>query len=132
MKQKETDILNDMPELKKMPYRVPEGYFGQFKTEACSRKAQSMGLWERLSPYAAVAAVFVFLVTTGTFILEKTTMQDDMTEEDYIMFSGNMMNTISYEISEDVQFANAEIDNEDVINYLIYSGITAEELEMSK
>ena len=55
-----------------------------------------------------------------------------MTEEDYILFSENMMNTIAYEMEYSDQLAEAEISDEDIINYLIYSGITAEEIELCK
>lgn len=132
MKNLNNDILSERTELKKMPFTVPEGYFEKFKAAAYRPKAETVSLWNRLSPYISVAAVFIFIVTAGTFILERSTPQQDMTQEDYIMFSDNMMNTISYEMDDDTWIADAEIENEDIINYLIYSGITAEEVELSK
>lgn len=132
MKDLNKDILNDCTELKKMPFTTPEGYFEQFKAAAYRPKADSLSLWKRMVPYISVAASFIFLVTAGTLILERSVKQQDMTQEDYIMFSDNMMNTISYDIDEDAWIADAEINNEDIINYLIYSGITAEEVELSK
>lgn len=132
MKNAKHDILNDSPELKTMPFAVPEGYFEQFKTEAHRPKAETVSLWNRLTPHLSIAAVFIFLVAAGTFILERSVLRQEMTQEDYILFSDNMMNTISHEIDEDVQFADAEINDDDIINYLIYSAITADEVELSK
>ena len=42
------------------------------------------------------------------------------------------MNTIAYEMDSEYKLADAEINDDDIINYLIYSGISAEEIELSK
>ena len=55
-----------------------------------------------------------------------------MTEEDYVMFADNMMNTIAYEMEYGTQLAEAEVSDEDIINYLIYTGVSAEHIELSK
>lgn len=132
MKKKEQDILKERPELKKMPYSIPDGYFEQFKAKAYRQQTVTVSLWNRLAPYAATAAIFLFLVSAGTFILERTTADEGMTQEDYILFSDNLMNTISYDDYSESQLAEAEINEEDIINYLIYSGISPEEVELSK
>ena len=62
MKQ-EKDILKDCPELKQMPFPVPEGYFESFKAEASGTRVHKVSFWNKVAPYAAVAAVFVCLVT---------------------------------------------------------------------
>jgi hypothetical protein len=85
-----------------------------------------------MAPYAAMAAVFVFLVSAGTFLLEKSSPDYNMTEEDYVMFADNMMNTIAYEMEFGSQIAEADLSDEDIINYLIYTGVTAEHIELSK
>lgn len=89
-------------------------------------------LWNRVAPYAAMAAVFAFLVSAGTFLLERSVPEYDMTEEDYVMFAENMMNTIAYEMEFGSQIAEADVSEEDIINYLIYTGVTAEHIELSK
>ena len=129
---KENDILKDCAELKQMPYSVPEGYFESFKAEAVRPVVQKLNFWNRFAPYAAMAAVFVFLVTAGTFLLERSTPQYKMTEEDYMMFSDNIMTTLAYEMEYGYQLAEAEISDEDIINYLIYTGVTPEHIEFSK
>lgn len=129
---KENDILKDNLELKQMPFTVPEGYFEAFKEANARPVAVKVSLWNRIAPYAAMAAVFVSLVTTGTFLLERSMPQYDMTEEDYVLFSDNMMNTIAYEMEYGSQLAEAEVSSEDIINYLIYTGVSAEHIELSK
>lgn len=129
---KENDILKDCVELRQMPYSVPEGYFESFKAEAVRPVVRRVNFWNRFAPYAAMAAVFVFLVTAGTFLLERSTPQYQMTEEDYMMFSDNIMTTIAYEMEYGYQLAEAEISEEDIINYLIYSGVTPEHIEFAK
>lgn len=129
---KENDILKDCMELKQMPYKVPEGYFESFKAEAVIPAVRKFSFWNRMAPYAAMAAVFVFLVTAGTLLLEKSVPQYQMTEEDYLMFSDNMMTSIAYEMEFGDQLADAQISEEDIINYLIYTGVTPEHIELAK
>lgn len=130
MKTDKKDILQAKPNLKDMPFGVPDGYFESFRQSISIQ--QSPSLWKRFAPYASVAAAFLMILSAGTFILEKTTSGDEMTQEDYILFSDNMMNTINYEMNTEDQIAEAEINDDDIINYLIYSGISAEEIELSK
>ncbi len=132
--QNEKDILKSAQELKKMPYSVPDGYFDRLKAQAASAALDSgerhRPFFTRLAPYAAMAAVFVFLVTAGTFLLERTTptAQDEM--EEYFFYSSLMPVTDPYAI-ETVQTAQYEIADDDIIEYLIYSGVTAEVIEIS-
>ena len=94
---KENDILKDCRELKENPFTVPEGYFESFKTEARKPMVRKVNFMDRIAPYAAVAAMFVFLVTVGTLFLDNTTTEYEMTEEDYVLFSDSMMNSLAYE-----------------------------------
>ena len=129
---KGNDILKDCRELKENPFTVPEGYFESFKTEARKPMVRKVNFMDRIAPYAAVAAMFVFLVTVGTLFLDNTTTEYEMTEEDYVLFSDSMMNSLAYEMGYMSQTAEAEISEEDIINYLIYTGVTAEQIELSK
>ena len=126
------DILKDCTELKQMPFSVPERYFDSFKNANAVPVAKRVSLWNRMVPYVAMAAVFVSLVAAGTFFLERSTPQYQMTEEDYVMFADNMMNTIAYEMEYGEQIAEADLSEEDIINYLIYTGVSAEAIELSK
>lgn len=126
------DILKySSDELRKMPYTVPEGYFEQVKEEISRSTAAEEGvsLWRKAVPYISVAATFLIMVSAGTFFLEKTTQQDGMTYEDYLVHSDML---IEAEYEQDTQIADATIAAEDIIEYLIYTGVTAEDIEQSK
>ncbi|MBR5299485.1 MAG: hypothetical protein IKU36_04440 [Bacteroidales bacterium] len=133
MDNKKRDILAENPGLRCKPYAVPEGYFESFKAEMRQMtQPKQVSLLHRLMPYASIAAVFVFLVSAGTLFLQKFTPADDFTQEDYLVFSHNAMNAEYYDYESMDQLADAEIAAEDIIEYLIYSGITPEEIEFSK
>ena len=123
------DILAERTELRKQPYSVPEGYFETFKSEMKPYQEQKLTLTARLAPYVSMAAVFAFLVTAGTLFLKKSTPYDNLTQEDFLVFSTAMANTEYYEMD---QIADAGLADEDIIEYLIYCGITPEEIELSK
>lgn len=126
------DILKySSDELRKMPYTVPEGYFEQVKAEISRSTGAEEGvsLWRKAVPYISVAATFLIMVSAGTFFLEKTTQQDGMTYEDYLVHSDVL---IEAEYEQDTQIADATIAAEDIIEYLIYTGVTAEDIEQSK
>ena len=93
-------------------------------------KEKEIGLIGRLMPYAAMAAVFVFLVTAGTFFLQRTSPAEEFTHEDFLVFSSGIANSEYYESMN--QIADADLADEDIIAYLIYSGISAEEIELYK
>lgn len=131
MDNKKRDILAENSGLRSKPYAVPEGYFESFKADMQHiAKPQQTHMLHKLMPYASIAAVFVFLVAAGTFFLQKFTPADDFTQEDYLVFSHSSMNVEYYDSMD--QIADAEIAAEDIIEYLIYSGITPEEIEIFK
>ena len=131
MKEKNRDILADNPKLKEQVYSVPDGYFSGFKAGMTPYASVEPSLARRLVPYLSMAAVFIFLVTAGTFFLQRTTPSDEFTQEDFILYSSNISGIGLYE-EETYQLADAGIADEDIIEYLIYSGISAEEIELSK
>lgn len=131
MKEKNRDILADNPKLKDQVYSVPDGYFSVFKAGMTPYASVEPSLARRLVPYLSMAAVFIFLVTAGTFFLQQTTPADEFTQEDFILYSSNISGIGLYEEEPD-QLADAGIADEDIIEYLIYSGISAEEIELSK
>lgn len=129
------DLLNTRSaELRKMPYDVPEGYFETFKKDmservACRHEGET-GFMHKLTPYISMAATFLVIVTAGTLLMKSGTTDEGMTYEDYIVHSDMYVSTLY----EDEQLAEAvtDIADEDIIEYLIYTGITAENLEISK
>lgn len=133
----EKDILKSAPELKNLPYSVPDGYFDRLKVEAASiarvREERQRPFIARLAPYAAIAAVFTFLVTAGTFLLERTTPADQMEIDEFYFYSNMIPVTDPYAV-ETIQISSEDnvLEDEDIIEYLIYSGVTAEVIELSR
>ena len=127
------DILMDQA-LKSNPYSTPEGYFDSFKVKAESftkPKTVHMNVWQQLKPYAAVAAMFIFMVTAGTFFLKKATPMDDFNYEDYIVFSDGYYE-FEVDAENEEQYADAAISIDDIIEYLIYIGVNEQTIELSK
>ncbi len=132
MKEKERDILAERPELKKMPYNIPEGYFEGFRTHMKPNMTNS--LRKRTPAYVSIAASIAVLLAGGFMTSQRSSPADEFTHEDYLVFSSSMINSINSEYYENStnQYADADIANDDIIDYLIYSGITAEEIEHYK
>lgn len=123
------DILQN-PELKKSPYSIPEGYFDSFKTEArkyTKPRHVPLNIWSRLAPYAGIAAMFLFILLLGkTFIRPESPSEaiaaETDTYEDYIVFSDMTSDMSMQYLAEE----NIELNEDDIIEYLIYIGATEE------
>ena len=132
MKTYDHDILASHNELKKMPYSVPEGYFDSFKSEmSATLRTKRHPTWKPVASYVAAAASLALLLTLG-ITMSGPKVGDDTTLEDYILFSDNMINTSIYDASAYEQMAEAELRDEDIIEYLIYAGVTPEMIELTK
>ncbi|MGM9735124.1 MAG: hypothetical protein ACI3ZL_01800 [Candidatus Cryptobacteroides sp.] len=121
------DILAEVKELKSMPFSVPEGYFDTFKEQAKSTRGRETGLWRKVYPVLAMAAMFLIIVTGGTFLMKTATPQEGMSMEDYLVCSG-LETSLSAYSSYETQIAEAEISGDDIVQYLIYTGVEAESL----
>lgn len=121
------DLLQDNS-LKKMPYSTPEGYFDSLKAGLKTipqRQVKKVVFWKR---YVSIAAAVALLLAAGGIIYEAIHRQDSFTEEDYIVFSDDLTNTLFQEYAD--QYAEAQhLTEDDIIEYLIYSGIGVEEIE---
>ncbi|MBQ8060455.1 MAG: hypothetical protein IJ205_00715 [Bacteroidales bacterium] len=119
----------------KASYGVPEGYFNDLKNrlEAIPQEKSVLpGPWARVRPYLAMAACFVALLVAGNSLLRRTVsnnpaeqLASDATYAEIISMTHPeiFMNAIEYE-SEDMT-------DEDIINYLIESGVEMEYLAYS-
>lgn len=126
------DILTLYKELKDNPYSAPEGYFDSFRDKMAGRMpAEEISLWKRTIPYLAMAASFALLLTAGSLVLNKMTPDGEMSQEDFMIFSDNLINTYLYDDESTLQMADAELQNEDIIEYLIFTGISPEMIEES-
>lgn len=135
MKDLERDILQEAS-LKKCPYSVPEGYFESLKEKAVKySKPAPVPVFQFkkvLMTAVSMAAMFILMVTAGTFLLEKSTPSEDLTHEDYIVFSDGYFDLEMYEDNMSEQYADASVSDEDIVEYLIYIGVSEEFIEMSK
>lgn len=145
MKDQEHDILQS-EDLKKMPYKVPEGYFETLKAEA--RKTTEpqyvhVNIWARIAPYAAIAAMFLFIFTLGQLFIQKehaTAIQTEDIEvvastseiEDYLVFNHEITDISMYYIEMEDDLADDGTSNDDVVEYLIYTGTSEEYIEYNK
>ena len=125
------DILTSQKELKERPFTVPDGYFEAFKTETMRTSiVQVMSPWRKAIPYIAVAASLALLFGVGSG-LNESKIYDEFSTEDYILFSDTMIRTI-YDDTATSQYADAELMDEDIFEYLIYTGESPESIELSK
>lgn len=141
MENKEYDILNSSPELKKSPYSVPEGYFDDLKKAIVKNtepQVAKVSLWVRLTPYLAVAGMFIFILLLGNiFLTEKEIAQEPETEEalsyeDFLVFSSGMTDIALYNIENEAESYESELLDDEIIDYLIYTGVSGEYIEYYK
>lgn len=128
----EDDILQSMPQLKEMPYDLPEGYFDSLKKELQTEVRQNTlqpQFRQKLASYLSLAAMFVMIVAAGGFFLEKSTEKQELTQEDFLIFSDVFLYLTYYESDAE---ASAGIEEEDIIEYLIYTGVSADSIEHYK
>lgn len=126
------DILSS-DKLKNFHPGAPEGYFQEFRSRAeAIPHSNHVNAGHRAASYAAIAATFILMVVGGTFFLEKVTPQeaihsDTLSETDYIIYSTILPSLDEYEMYEQA-ISIEEIDTEDIVAYLIYSGESIERL----
>lgn len=133
MKSNVTDILATHKVLKESPFTVPDGYFESCKESVMKASpAKIVSPWRRRAPYMAVAASLALLLSVGAFIKGELDRNYSITDEDYILFSNSFVSTAEYDGDEAYHFAEAELMNEDIIEYLIYLGVSPESIELSK
>lgn len=109
--EKNKDIL-ECSKLKENPFKVPEGYFDSLPVRVeARREAGRRGFIARLAPYAAIAASFAIIALAGTAIVKMTVSdsEDEMTTTSLIADGQG-------------------ISDDDIINFLIYTGISAEQV----
>lgn len=130
----EKDILRDNAGLKEMPFSAPEGYFESFarnmkpwKKEKAVTKGSHF-LTEKVLPYVSLAAMFVLLVLGGTALLQH--FSPDTGLEDETLFYSELMREDSPASYYSYLDSGADtLTEEDIIDYLIYSGISVEAIE---
>ena len=85
--------------IKKIQYRVPEGYFENLETRLSAIPAQEKqpSRMQKFAPYLALAACFALAVLVGNLVLNRTSVPAASDEE-----------IIEYLISSDITLAQIE------------------------
>ena len=123
---REKDILE---ELDRHPFRTPERYFDRLKTQLKAIPAAEAGpvrcsLWQRLKPYAALAACFAASLVIGNTILRKTAPDATDSLYDQLVYSDLIPVTQPNALYDNDTLP--ETSEEDIANFLIESGVSAE------
>ena len=131
MKKIEKDILKDIPGLKEMPFTVPENYFDGLKANLKKIPQQTESIvshrlrWGRI---IAVAASFALLLAAGGFFLGRNSSAEQFTEDGYMALYDDLEISVYDEYSD--QYADAwSASEDDIIEYLLATGIEVEEVE---
>ena len=109
MKREEKDILQDT-RLKESPFSMPEGYLSSLETKLKTipqQGAEKVTVWKKVTPYIAMAAMFALIMAAGGFFVGKSWTENSVPE----------------------QYAEAATED-DILEYLIYTGVEIEELEL--
>lgn len=143
MNEQEFDILQSSKDLKTMPFTVPKDFFETMRAEArkCTEpQVIHVSLWTRLAPYTAIAAMFLFIFTLGNIFLHNSSDQatastedtiDVIEYEDYLVFNEVGADVSIYYLAEE-DYAMEKADDEDIIEYLIYTGASESYIEYNK
>ena len=127
MKDFRHDILKD-PSLKECPFTTPEGYFDDLKKMAVrySQPVQTPVQQSRkiIMSLTSVAAAFIIMIAAGAFFLSRNSQDDMFTQEDFLVFSSDITDDLIFET-----YAETDILEDDIIEYLIYSGESREDIE---
>ena len=102
LKMMESETLKNSSRLKKNPFLVPEGYFGKMQERALlARRRRRIGVVVPLLSVAAAVAVLIVGIWTWNLKFDSMPVQN-----------------------------LAQMSDEEIIAYLIYSGVEVEEIEI--
>ena len=122
--------------MKQNPHITPEGYFEDLKSRlnCIPQQQERVTTWQKVRPHLAMAAAFIAIVTAGTAILKSSskTPLDYYDDADGYEIA-QLMQTSSPDLfayyEEEFTEESADYTEEDIINYLIDSGLTVESIE---
>lgn len=132
------DTLKADKTLKEIPYSVPEGYFSDLSRRISiqdrERHVAHKTLRQVLAPYAAMAAMFAIIAFAGKGIIKYRAHQEGQIENEEFYYSEVLPLTwISGEFYEDSGYeyiAESNTSDIDILEYLIHSGISIEEISI--
>ena len=113
----------------KQLHNVPEGYFENLQTRlsAIPQQHSAVTPWVRMRPYLAMAAAFAAMVVGGTALLRSTARPASvLSDEDLFSYAQLIPRTDPYMIYDESAQAEESYSEEDIINYLIETGVSLE------
>lgn len=135
MKEKEMNFL-ESDNMRQMPFDVPAGYFESLQTrlEAIpaahpTERRVFVPLWQKISPYLALAACFLSIVFVGNFFLSKQSVgSEDASLQAYQQFIYADLTPVTnpYVVFDDEDYYTETADEDDIVNYLISSGTSSD------
>ncbi len=72
----------------------------------------------------SIAATLAIMLSAGTFFLSRNSQDDMFTQEDFLVFSSDITDDLLFDT-----YAETDILEDDIIEYLIYSGESREDIE---
>lgn len=123
---------------RKSDISTPEGYFEnlQERLSAIPRKqevSKPAATIRRFTPYLAYAASLLILLSVGTFVLRKTTVAPEVQQAqedpywDYYAYLSGALDPDGYFEYTEIE----DLSDEDIINYLLASNLSLEQIAMS-
>lgn len=139
MENKEKDILNCSPELKRMPFSVPEGYFDDLRRSVAvsnGHRSKQVSVLTKLIPYASMAAMLLFALVLGRTLADRRQTVSETTDtvsefEDFMVFADGSTDVALYYLEHE-QYAENNIEEDEIIEYLIYTGVSEMDIELLK
>lgn len=118
---------NILENIEKTPYTVPDGYFESFTDKMNPWETERKSKFSKFSPYVSMAAMFAIIVAAGTAIMKFMSPEDDLQEYGSLYYCDLVpyTETVYYSYSEDT----CEISEDDIVEYLIYNGISPDDIE---
>ena len=121
----------------KPAYRVPDGYYedlrerlGRIPSEVT---VQETGPWMRVKPYLALAACFAIALAIGTAILKQTASGPSPDQLYNETVFADMVSVPQPDLYlQGLYDEESPISDEDIIEYLIESGVSAEQIEFAR
>lgn len=116
-----------------MPYKVPEGYFGNLQARLSEIPSGSRvpSRMDVLKPYLAMAAAFALIITAGTAVLRHTAGDsgaEEISALDMIRLA-DLVPATDPELLYTPAQAETGISDTDLSDYLINSGVTLDYIE---
>lgn len=111
--------IMDSPGLREMPFNLPEGYFPEMERRLMSIPEKKVS-YKKIPVWAASVAAAVAVTIWGLWSSPEPVTEIDFTYEDLLIFSNES-------IMEEEDYYAESLNDEDIIEYLLYSGINTED-----